>query len=78
MKKDIHPAYKALEVKCACGAAFSFMTTLPELNVDVCSQCHPFFTGAKRFLDSSGRVDKFQKRFANWDAKKALEKQKKN
>ena len=78
MKKDIHPAYKEVEAKCACGAAFTVQTTLDELNVDVCSQCHPFFTGAKRFLDSSGRVDKFQKRFADWDAKKALEKQKKN
>jgi large subunit ribosomal protein L31 len=74
MKKDIHPEYAEVEVKCTCGATFSVMSTRKELNIEVCSQCHPFFTGAKRFIDSSGRVDKFQKRFADWDAKKALEK----
>ena len=77
MKREIHPEYKEVEVKCTCGATFSVLTTLSELNVEVCSQCHPFFTGAKRFIDSSGRVDKFQKRFADWDARKALEGQEK-
>jgi large subunit ribosomal protein L31 len=73
MKKDTHPAYKETKVTCACGAEFNVLSMQETFNTDVCSQCHPFFTGSQRFIDSSGRVDKFQKRFANWDAKKALE-----
>jgi len=73
MKKDIHPEYKEMKVTCTCGAEFSILSTSEELSIDVCSQCHPFFTGKQRFLDSAGRVDKFQKRFADWDAKKIVE-----
>lgn len=72
MKEGIHPEYKQVDVKCTCGATFSVLTSLAELNCEVCSQCHPFFTGAKRLIDSSGRVDKFQKRFADWDARKLV------
>lgn len=77
MKKDIHPEYKEMKVTCACGAEFNVLSTNESLATDVCSQCHPFFTGKQRFLDTAGRVDKFQKRFADWDAKKALENQSK-
>ncbi|MFH1708606.1 MAG: 50S ribosomal protein L31 [Planctomycetota bacterium] len=77
MQKDIHPAYKKLEAKCTCGATFQVMSTMTDVNVAVCSQCHPFFTGAKRLMDASGRVDKFQRRFAGWDAQKAAAQDKK-
>jgi len=72
MKKDTHPKYTETKVTCTCGAEFSILSTEDNINLDVCSQCHPFFTGSQRFLDSSGRVDKFKKKFAGWDAKKAL------
>ncbi len=74
MKKGVHPEYKEVEVQCTCGATFSVLSIRDKLETEVCSQCHPFFTGSRRFIDSSGRVDKFQKRFAGWDAQKALEK----
>lgn len=77
MKKEIHPDYKEITVKCTCGATFEVMSTEKNINLEVCSQCHPFFTGAKRFIDTSGRVDKFQKRYKGWDAKKELEKSEK-
>ena len=76
MKKDIHPEYTETKVTCTCGADFTVLSTENEINIEVCSQCHPFFTGSQRFIDSSGRVDKFKKKFAGWDAKKALDKEK--
>jgi large subunit ribosomal protein L31 len=63
MKTGIHPNYVKATVSCACGNTFETMSTKPVLKVDVCSKCHPFFTGQQRILDSAGRVDRFRKRF---------------
>ncbi len=63
MKAGIHPNYVKSTVSCACGNTFETMSTKPVLKVDVCSKCHPFFTGQQRILDSAGRVDRFRKRF---------------
>lgn len=64
MQKDIHPRYIATSVKCGCGNAFVTRSTLPEIKVDICNVCHPFFTGKLKFLDTAGRIEKFQKKFA--------------
>ena len=63
MKKGIHPEYKTATVKCACGATFETRSTKDELKVDICSNCHPFFTGKQKLVDTGGRVDRFNKRF---------------
>ncbi|MDP2708618.1 MAG: 50S ribosomal protein L31 [bacterium] len=61
MKKDIHPKYyPAAKVSCACGNAFTSGSTLPELKVEICSACHPFYTGKQKLLDSARRVEKFK------------------
>lgn len=63
MKKDIHPKiYKECVVKCACGNTFKTVSSLPEINVEICSECHPFYTGERRFIDTERRIDKFTKR----------------
>ena len=64
MKADIHPKYVECKVHCACGANFVTRSTKPELHVDICSACHPFFTGKQKFVDTAGRVEKFQKKFS--------------
>lgn len=58
-----YPAYIEAKVKCACGNEFTTMSTKKDLNVDICSKCHPFFTGKQKFVDSGGRVEKFNQRF---------------
>ncbi len=63
MKQGIHPEYKEAVVKCACGATFTTRSTKSELKVDICSKCHPFFTGKQKLVDAGGRVDKFNKKF---------------
>lgn len=63
MKKGIHPNFMEATVSCACGNTFKTMSTKPLLKVDVCSKCHPFFTGQQRILDAAGRVERFRKRF---------------
>jgi large subunit ribosomal protein L31 len=62
MKKDIHPAYGECVVKCSCGNTFQTRSTKKELHVEICSSCHPFYTGKQKLVDSGGRVDRFQKR----------------
>jgi large subunit ribosomal protein L31 len=64
MKKGIHPELHALTIRCACGNAFETRSTSPELRITICSNCHPFYTGAQKFLDTAGRIEKFQKKFA--------------
>lgn len=64
MKRDIHPERHEVVARCACGNAFDTHSTLPELRVTICSNCHPFFTGAQKFLDTAGRIDKFNKKYA--------------
>ena len=59
MKSNIHPDYTQVTVTCACGNTFNVGGTIKDLHVDVCSKCHPFFTGTQKFLDTLGRVDKF-------------------
>ncbi|NKB61430.1 MAG: 50S ribosomal protein L31 [Gammaproteobacteria bacterium] len=64
MKADIHPAYTDIKVACACGNSFETKSTLcKELNVEVCSACHPFYTGKQKVMDTAGRVGKFQARY---------------
>jgi large subunit ribosomal protein L31 len=63
MKKDIHPKYVTAAVKCACGNQFETGSTKNEIHVEVCSTCHPFYTGKQKFLDSAGRIEKFNKKY---------------
>lgn len=65
MKKKIHPQYKEVTVKCACGNTFKTRSTLgkDEMKVEICSECHPFFTGKQKLMDSAGRVEKFNKKY---------------
>ena len=63
MKKGTHPAYDDCLVSCACGASFQTRSTKPEIKLEICSACHPFFTGKAKFVDSAGRVEKFRKRY---------------
>ncbi len=62
MKPNIHPKYVEATVICGCGAQFKTMSTKPQLKIDVCSQCHPFFTGEQRIVDTGGRVERFMKK----------------
>ncbi len=63
MKDGIHPNYDKATVKCACGETFETRSTKSEIKVEICSKCHPFFTGRQKLVDSGGRVDKFKKRY---------------
>lgn len=63
MKTGIHPNFKETTVKCACGEVFTTKSTKENIKVDICSKCHPFFTGKQKFVDAGGRVDKFKKKF---------------
>ncbi|MDD4363821.1 MAG: 50S ribosomal protein L31 [Atribacterota bacterium] len=63
MKKDIHPKYGKSKVICACGNTFETSSTKEEIRVEVCSACHPFFTGKQKIFDSAGRVEKFNRRY---------------
>jgi large subunit ribosomal protein L31 len=66
MKKEIHPKYyDNSKIVCACGENFETGSTLPEIRVEICSKCHPFFTGKQKFVDTAGKVDKFQKKFGD-------------
>ena len=63
MKKGIHPAYTEAKVICACGETFVTRATKKEIRIEICSKCHPFFTGKQKLLDTAGRVERFQKRY---------------
>lgn len=63
MKEGIHPELKKVTIKCACGNTFETLSTKEDLHVDVCSNCHPFFSGEDRFLDSEGRISKFERKY---------------
>lgn len=65
MKKDVHPDYFDTEVTCGCGNKFVTRSTRKELHVDICSSCHPFYTGRLKYVDTAGRIEKFQKKFAS-------------
>jgi len=64
MKDDIHPRYVVTKVTCGCGSSFVTRSTVPELKVDICNACHPFYTGKLKYLDTAGRIERFQKKFA--------------
>jgi large subunit ribosomal protein L31 len=74
MKASIHPEYVKATVSCACGNSFETRSTKPVIKLEICSNCHPFFTGKQKFLDTAGRVERFAKRFE----KTGLETQKKD
>ena len=63
MKEGIHPNYKEVEARCACGNTFKTRSTKPELHLEICSNCHPFFTGRQKLIDTEGRVERFTKKF---------------
>ena len=63
MKKDIHPEYVECKVSCARGNSFETMSNKAEMKIDICSECHPFFTGSEKILDAAGRVEKFNKKY---------------
>jgi large subunit ribosomal protein L31 len=63
MKKDIHPKYSEATVTCGCGNSFNTRSTRAQIKVEICSKCHPFFTGKQRFVDTAGRVERFQKKY---------------
>ncbi|HNR30402.1 MAG TPA: 50S ribosomal protein L31 [Candidatus Hydrogenedentes bacterium] len=65
MKKGIHPEYVETNVRCACGNTFKTRSTKKAINVEICSACHPFYTGKQKFVDSEGRVERFQKKYAS-------------
>ena len=64
MKAGIHPDYQEATVSCACGAKFQTRSTVGNLKVDICSSCHPFFTGTQKIVDAEGRVERFKKKYA--------------
>lgn len=63
MKAKVHPKYMTCSVHCACGNTFVTRSTTKKINVDICSSCHPFFTGKQKFVDTAGRVERFSKKF---------------
>lgn len=67
MKEGLHPKYGEAVVKCACGETFTTGSTKKNLHVEICSKCHPFFTGKQKLVDTGGRVDKFKKKFGITD-----------
>lgn len=71
MKAEIHPTYYTeAKVSCVCGNSFTTGSVLKEINVDICSSCHPFFSGKQKLIDTEGRVEKFKKKYANFYDKK--------
>jgi large subunit ribosomal protein L31 len=71
VKPDLHPVYKTLTVQCACGNSFQTRSTSDNIHVEVCAQCHPYFTGKQRMIDTAGRVDRFRRKYGGSEAPKA-------
>lgn len=71
MKADTHPNYKESEIRCACGNVIKTRSTKPSILIGICNVCHPFYTGQQKFVDTAGRVDKFQQRMAKTQAAQA-------
>jgi large subunit ribosomal protein L31 len=72
MKESIHPKYEESIISCACGYTFKTRSTKPLIRLEICSNCHPFFTGRQKFVDTTGRVEKFHKRFAKTEGKTVI------
>ncbi|MEI8000290.1 MAG: 50S ribosomal protein L31 [Actinomycetes bacterium] len=70
MRTDIHPKYDVCQVHCSCGNVFETRSTVAELRVELCSECHPFYTGKQKLVDTGGRVERFQRRYAKSQAAK--------
>ena len=70
MKRNIHPELHEVTARCACGHSFQTRSTATEIKTTLCSSCHPFFTGTQKFVDTAGRIEKFQKRYAKFSNKK--------
>ena len=70
MKADIHPKYEVATVHCACGNTFQTRSTQSDIHVEICSACHPYFTGKQKLVDTAGRVERFRQRYANTGAAK--------
>lgn len=68
MKKELHPETHETTITCTCGAVYNTLSTVKNLRIGICSQCHPFFTGEQRFVDTAGRVDKFAQRYGSTSA----------
>jgi large subunit ribosomal protein L31 len=64
MKQDLHPEYVVTRVTCSCGNSFTTRSVKPELHVELCNQCHPFYTGKQKLVDTGGRVERFQRKYA--------------
>ena len=64
MKQGIHPDYKDAKITCSCGSVLETRTTSGDLKIEVCAECHPFYTGKQKFVDTAGRIDKFNKKYA--------------
>jgi large subunit ribosomal protein L31 len=73
MKEKVHPDYNFVKVHCACGNTFETGSSAKRIEVDICGVCHPFYTGKQKFVDTAGRVERFQKKYANFDVKKAMQ-----
>ena len=71
MKPDIHPEYRAIQVTCTCGNIIETMSTMENFNVEICSNCHPFYSGKQKVMDTAGRIDRFNKKYANAGSAKA-------
>jgi len=71
MKKDIHPQFVDAVIKCACGATHETKSTEKEIHVEICSRCHPFFTGKQKFVDTAGRIERFRKKYGQTNEKSA-------
>jgi large subunit ribosomal protein L31 len=70
MKADIHPNYQTATVHCACGNAFETRSTRKDIHVEICSACHPYFTGKQKLMDTAGRVERFRQRYGGTEAAK--------
>lgn len=68
MKQKIHPEYHPCKVTCGCGNKFDTRATIKELHIEICSACHPFYTGRQKFVDTAGRIEKFNKKFKGFDS----------
>lgn len=68
MREGIHPKYEATTIKCACGASYATRSTRGDYNVEICSACHPFFTGKEKLIDSAGRIERFNRKYGRTDA----------
>lgn len=75
MKEGIHPQYVRARVTCACGSSFETRATRPQIRIEICSNCHPFFTGKQKLIDTERRVERFQQKYQRYQARKAAAEQ---